>query len=78
MTRELEQEASLSNQYPVILRQAAFHGRVSSVRKLLELGADPGARDRDGFTPKHLAAQRGHLDVVKALIDAGAARCSGQ
>lgn len=30
------------------------------------------SKDEDGFTALHLAADRGHLEIVKLLIDAGA------
>jgi uncharacterized protein len=33
---------------------------------------DINAQDRRGFTPLHLAAQGYHLDVVRALLAAGA------
>lgn len=35
---------------------------------LLELGVVPDARDEDGATPLHRAAQAGRLDVVDALV----------
>jgi ankyrin repeat protein len=42
------------------------------VRRLLAAGADVNARDRHGQTALMLAAHRGALDVVEALIEAGA------
>jgi ankyrin repeat protein len=42
------------------------------VRLLLERGADVSARRKDGMTPLHGAAWRGHAAVVQALLDAGA------
>ena len=50
-----------------------FSGTPSVVKTLLDAGADPNARDEDGFTPLHVAA--GHSKtpaVVKILLDAGA------
>jgi uncharacterized protein len=44
------------------------------VRLLVEHGADVGARRKDGMTPLHSAAWRGHAAVVAALLDAGADR----
>ncbi|MGH7615101.1 MAG: ankyrin repeat domain-containing protein [Gemmatimonadales bacterium] len=42
------------------------------MRVLLEHGADPNARDRgDNAYPLHFAAAQGHLETVRALLDAG-------
>jgi ankyrin repeat protein len=38
---------------------------------LLEKRLDIEARDVDGCTPLHLAAQEGNIDQVKALVDKG-------
>jgi uncharacterized protein len=42
------------------------------VELLLAHGADPNHRRRDGLTALTTAAWRGHIDVVRALLDAGA------
>jgi hypothetical protein len=42
------------------------------VRLLVNHGADVTARRRDGMTPLHGAAWRGHSGVAQALLDAGA------
>jgi len=44
------------------------------VRLLLEYGADPNARRRDGTTSLHAAAWRGLDAVIQELLDAGADR----
>lgn len=48
-------------------------GDVPSVRYCIERRKDsPDYRDEDGLTPLMRAADRGHLDVVDALLDYGA------
>ena len=42
------------------------------VREMLEEGADPNAKDKDGNTPLHKAADEGRFDVVKLLLERGA------
>ena len=55
------------------LRGVAAAGNLRAANDLLERGADPdSAAPRNRKTALHLAASAGHLDVVKALIDAGA------
>lgn len=51
------------------LRAAAVSGRIEVVRLLLERGADPQGRSRDGATARDLAKKGGHSDVVE-FIDA--------
>lgn len=48
--------------------------RQNNLTKLKEsLNADNiNSKDEDGFTALHLAADRGHVEAVKLLIDAGA------
>jgi ankyrin repeat protein len=58
---------------------AAAQGRVAAVRLLLSLGASPSARGTFGgpqhgvgTTALHHAAESGHLEVIEALLEAGA------
>jgi ankyrin repeat protein len=63
------------------LAWAAATGRAESVRKLIELGADVNQLGTfgstghgSGITALHLAVQGDNVDVVRALLDAGADR----
>lgn len=60
---------------------AAFTNRANAVQTLLKLGADPNRRATfggpmhgEGVTALHLAAEQGHLDVIRILLDHGADR----
>ena len=54
------------------LHSAAQAGDVDTVRSLLERGADPNARESgDNTYPLHWAAANRHLEIVRALLDAG-------
>src|SRR6202451_3870950 len=56
-----------------LIIRAAKHGDVSTVRAILKKNkALLSARDTDGSTPLHCASWKGHLEVVEALLDAGA------
>ena len=46
--------------------------RNSTTELLLAAGADTGRRDEAGWTALHIAAERGYLPMVKALLMAGA------
>lgn len=46
--------------------------RLSCIKILIDVGADPDKINSFGFSPLILAASQGHLDIVRALIDAGA------
>lgn len=54
------------------LLRAATQGDAAAVRRLLEEGADPNARDAEGRTPLMAAAKDGDLDIVSQLLDKGA------
>jgi len=61
------------------LAWAAWCGLENATRTLLDLGANPNQRTGfggpmhgEGVTALHLAAERGHLPVIRILLDAGA------
>ena len=51
---------------------AVRFGSVLLVRRLLDLGADPGVQDDDDPTPLMEAVGRGNRELVQLLLDAGA------
>lgn len=60
---------------------AAWCDRTNAVQQLLDLGADPnqratfgGSMHGEGVTALHLAAEQGHLGVIRILLDGGADR----
>jgi ankyrin repeat protein len=68
-----------------LLRFAAREGDLAAVNALLAAGADPSAtacmlvaeRVMD-VGPLHLAVERGHVDIVRALVNAGASIDQGR
>jgi ankyrin repeat protein len=56
----------------VPLEEAAACGDLLTVRLLLNSGADPNYRDREGWSAIHWAAEEGHCDVVLLLLKHGA------
>jgi ankyrin repeat protein len=61
------------------LAWASSRGHVAAVLRMLDLGADPNARTTFGgpdhgeaATALHLAAESNRLDVIRALLEAGA------
>ena len=55
------------------LLQSSEAGNLARVRILLAGNGDVNARKPNGFTPLMLASYKGHLEVVRALLDARAA-----
>lgn len=54
------------------LHWAAIAGSLKGAAMLLDHGADPNARDRDGRTPLHWAAHNNRPEIVSLLINRGA------
>lgn len=52
--------------------QAALDGNVNRVRKLLDKGTDPNAKDGSGYTALHYASRSGHEEVCQLLLEQGA------
>jgi len=50
------------------LRRAADQGDLPALRRALALGAAVDCVDCSGFTALHLAAEKGHAEVVEALL----------
>ncbi|KAM0553103.1 hypothetical protein ACHAPJ_007651 [Fusarium lateritium] len=62
-----------------ILLDAAWNGDIQACTEALR-HASPSARDQQGLTPLHLAAERDHLAIAMLLLDQGAncnARANG-
>jgi ankyrin repeat protein len=51
---------------------AADYNQISTVEKLVELGANVNGQDNSGSTPLIDAALNGYLELVKKLISLGA------
>lgn len=61
---------------PMAMREAltcaCFNGRSIAARYFLDCGIDPSAGNATGLDALHWAASRGHVDVVRMLLDRGA------
>ena len=51
---------------------AADQGNIEAVKKHLADGVGVNKKDKGGYTPLHMAAFRGHKEVVELLITKGA------
>ena len=54
------------------LHLTSREGHVQVARLLIEHGADPAAKSKDGTTPLHRASEEGQMDVALLLIEHGA------
>ncbi|KAK3912257.1 KN motif and ankyrin repeat domain-containing protein 1 [Frankliniella fusca] len=63
---DVNQRAKQHGQTALML--AVSHGRLDTVRLLLEAGADVNIQDEDGSTALMCAAEHGHLDIIKLLL----------
>jgi ankyrin repeat protein len=59
------------------LRAAAIKGDLGKARREIARGAEVDAKDINGLTPLYFAASHGHTDVVRLLLDHGAAADAG-
>jgi ankyrin repeat protein len=50
------------------IHTAAFHGADAILKVLIEAGANPNLKNRDGFAPIHWAASQGHIKTCEILI----------
>merc|ERR1719478_222786 len=68
----LENVNALDNEGWTALWQATYYGRGALVSELLRLQADPNVRNRDSGTILAIAAQEGHLQIIREIVKAGA------
>ena len=54
---------------PIYIIIILLAGKLAVLHYLIvDIGADPVARDNDGLTTLHAATQGGHLDVVMVVV----------
>eukprot|EP00929_Paragymnodinium_shiwhaense_P060834 TRINITY_DN30368_c0_g1_i1.p1 TRINITY_DN30368_c0_g1~~TRINITY_DN30368_c0_g1_i1.p1 ORF type:complete len:308 (-),score=76.08 TRINITY_DN30368_c0_g1_i1:340-1263(-) len=63
--------ATLSGCVPDLVRSAE-QGKLSDVKSLLANRTDPNSQDDLGMTALHVAAKKGHAEVVSQLLEGGA------
>ena len=61
-----------NNEIGEMLSCVATFGDVSTLKRLVNLGADINFRFAEGYTPLHCAASRGNIEAAIALLEAGA------
>ena len=52
-----------------VLHYLAIFGTNEMIQPILKRNPDPNVADRKAFTPVHYACERGHLDIVTALVE---------
>lgn len=64
---------SSANSGRTAVHYAAYNGNCEMITFLCQpqQSCEPGVADRDGDTPLHFAAERGHLDAVRLLLSFG-------
>jgi ankyrin repeat protein len=79
MCRQIQDESwARHRELGEALIEASGRGQLSEVRGLLAAGADPryekeeGEGGANGFFPLYVASQEGYIDVMQALLEAGA------
>jgi len=53
--------------------EAAGHGRLNDIKRLLKRGIKVGKATNEGVTPFYAASVTGHLKIVKYLVEEGKA-----
>lgn len=65
------QHPSTTNNTPAVIL-AASCGHVEIVQRLIDMGVDPETTyEKEGWSTLHIASQRNHVDVARALLEAG-------
>lgn len=73
MLRFLDQMSAQDTTSPAaLLRTAAYHGDLPTLRRLIDEGVDLNVWDKWGRTALSLAAGQGHFTVVELLLQRGA------
>ena len=56
------------NENSLILYNAAHDGELDKCIEAIKNGASPDYQKHNGYTPLHISAQEGHVEIVKYLI----------
>ena len=72
VTRGADVNATVAESGNTALMLAANRGRLEAVRMLLQAGADPNLKAKDGWTALQAAEMIGDDEIVELLRDAGA------